>query len=602
MTGNNTFDVIIVGGSYSGLAAGMALGRALRKVLIIDDGKSCNRQTLHSHNFLTNDGKTPTEIAALANLQVSRYDTVKFFNRTAINGTKTESGFGIQVTTGETFAAKKLIFATGIRDLLLPMDGIAACWGISVIHCPYCHGYEIRQEKTGVLGNGDSGYDLIRLISNWTKDLTLFTNGLSTLSAEQREKLRYHQINMIEKEQWIDFSIAENLFMLAIYLTAPQVENDRLSQRTKSGMRQGLKQGRWLWQAPYGYSNNTQTNLIDINVEKATIIRMCFDLMATGVFKAEEVRRKAKEKGLNLTKQGFLNLLQNAFYTGKIRVPAFKDEPEELRFGLHEAIIDENVFISVQNVLNGKRKTYKGNTKDDCLPLIGILYCPKCDQAMTGSGSKGNGGIYHYYHCQRKYGCKNSFKAGFANSSFQEYLANFEPSSEVLELYSHILKDVFKSNEIDRNSEIRKADGELASIENKIQILVSKNIDGVIDDDTYRKTKDIFQNQKNDCLARKQVLKTLPDQLSNYLSYGLSFIGNLSSYYGNADLNTKKKIIGSIFPEKIYFEENSYRTTKINSVIELICNADAGFRNRKRSENSDQSTVAPSVGLEPTTL
>ena len=91
MTNNNVFDVIIVGGSYSGLAAGMALGRAMKQVLIIDDGNPCNRQTPHSHNFLTNDGKTPSEIAALASLQVRRYSTIEFFNGKAIKGIKVEN-------------------------------------------------------------------------------------------------------------------------------------------------------------------------------------------------------------------------------------------------------------------------------------------------------------------------------------------------------------------------------------------------------------------------------------------------------------------------------------------------------------------------------
>jgi len=157
MRDNKQFDVIIVGGSYSGLAAGMALGRAVRSVLIIDDGKPCNRQSPFSHNFLTNDGKTPMEIAALANLQVRGYDTVEFFNGLATSGIKTENGFEILVASGETFATKKLIFATGIRDILPEIDGLAECWGISVLHCPYCHGYEVRNEKTGVLGNGDAG-------------------------------------------------------------------------------------------------------------------------------------------------------------------------------------------------------------------------------------------------------------------------------------------------------------------------------------------------------------------------------------------------------------------------------------------------------------
>jgi thioredoxin reductase len=200
MTTNNSFDIIIVGGSYSGLAAGMALGRAMKNVLLIDDNKPCNRQTPHSHNFLTNDGKTPAAIASLARQQVSQYDTVSFFNSTAVKGHKTENGFEIETATGETFSAKKLIFATGIKDLLPAIDGLAECWGISVIHCPYCHGYEVRNEKTGILGNGDTVFDFTKLIYNWTKDLTLFTNGPASFTAEQREKLQQHQVSIIEKE------------------------------------------------------------------------------------------------------------------------------------------------------------------------------------------------------------------------------------------------------------------------------------------------------------------------------------------------------------------------------------------------------------------
>jgi thioredoxin reductase len=200
MTDNRNFDVIIIGGSYSGLAAGMALGRALKQVLIIDSGKPCNRQTPHSHNFITQDGKTPKEIATLAKQQVERYNTVKFFNGIATNGIKTKNGFEIHTVSGETFGAKKLIFATGIKDIMLNIEGYAECWGITVIHCPYCHGYEVRNERTGILGNGEYGFEFSRLISNWTKDLTLFTNGKSTLTTEQTALLANHRIKIVETE------------------------------------------------------------------------------------------------------------------------------------------------------------------------------------------------------------------------------------------------------------------------------------------------------------------------------------------------------------------------------------------------------------------
>jgi thioredoxin reductase len=200
MTVENTFDVIIIGGSYAGLSAAMALGRALRKVLIIDNGKPCNRQTPHSHNFLTNDGRTPAEITALANLQVSRYETVHFFTGVAIAGKKSETGFEVEVATGEIFTGKKILFATGIKDMLPAINGFDVCWGISVLHCPYCHGYEVRNEKTGIFLNGDAAFDFARLIANWTVDFTLFTNGPSTLAVEQTAKLESHHIKIIEKQ------------------------------------------------------------------------------------------------------------------------------------------------------------------------------------------------------------------------------------------------------------------------------------------------------------------------------------------------------------------------------------------------------------------
>ena len=200
MKDKEQFDVIIIGGSYSGLAAGMALGRALKKVLIIDAGNPCNRQTPYSHNLLTHDGKTPTQIAKLAKQQVEMYKTVAFFQGMATSGRKTENGFEIQTEAGKSFTAKKLIFATGIRDIMPDIPGFSACWGISVLHCPYCHGYEVRNERTAILGNGDPGYELAGLVYNWANDVTLFTNGTSTLIVEQIQQLKKHQIEVVEKK------------------------------------------------------------------------------------------------------------------------------------------------------------------------------------------------------------------------------------------------------------------------------------------------------------------------------------------------------------------------------------------------------------------
>jgi len=194
----NNFDVIIIGGSYSGLSAAMALGRSLRKVLIIDGGKPCNRQTPHSHNFITHDGEKPAAIAAKAKEQVLTYSTVKFIEGLAISGTKTNGGFAITTDTGEVYSCRKLIFATGVKDLFPDIAGFSECWGISVIHCPYCHGYEARDEVTGILANGDAAMHLAQLVNNLTKKLTVYTNDEASFTLEQKEKLERNSIPVVE--------------------------------------------------------------------------------------------------------------------------------------------------------------------------------------------------------------------------------------------------------------------------------------------------------------------------------------------------------------------------------------------------------------------
>lgn len=197
---NKNFDVIIIGGSYSGLSAGMSLGRSLRNVLIIDNGAPCNKQTPHSHNFLTQDGKTPKEIGRIAREQVEKYDTVKFYDGKVVQTQKVSDRFEVEISSGEKFKAKKLVIATGIRDLKPDIPGFEECWGISILHCPYCHGYEVKNEVTGILAKGEVAYEFSKMILNLTKNLTLFTNGKSGFTEDQKEKLNKHMIHINENE------------------------------------------------------------------------------------------------------------------------------------------------------------------------------------------------------------------------------------------------------------------------------------------------------------------------------------------------------------------------------------------------------------------
>jgi thioredoxin reductase len=192
------YDVVVVGGSAAGLSAGLTLGRSRRRTLIIDSGKPCNRQTPHSHNFLTRDGETPMRIAQVAREQLLNYPTVELLAATAEQVVRSADGFTITTSTGQTIPARKLLLATGITDQLPPLPGFAECWGISVLHCPYCHGYEVHSQPLGVLSNGDAGFEFAKLIQHWSPDLRLFTNGPSTLTAEQQELLTAHGVAVEE--------------------------------------------------------------------------------------------------------------------------------------------------------------------------------------------------------------------------------------------------------------------------------------------------------------------------------------------------------------------------------------------------------------------
>lgn len=196
----SNYDVIIVGGSYAGLSAALALGRSLREVLIIDSGLPCNRQTPNSHNFITQDGVAPAEIAAVAKEQVLQYKSVDFITDLAVSAKKIKEGFQVETKSDKSYFASKIIFATGIKDEIPQINGFSQCWGISIIHCPYCHGYEFRNNKTGIMANGDRAFHLASLVGNLTDQLYILTNGKANFTHEQRSKLDENHIGVIESK------------------------------------------------------------------------------------------------------------------------------------------------------------------------------------------------------------------------------------------------------------------------------------------------------------------------------------------------------------------------------------------------------------------
>ncbi|MFO0675938.1 MAG: NAD(P)/FAD-dependent oxidoreductase [Polyangiaceae bacterium] len=199
------FDVVVIGGSYAGLSAALQLGRARKKVLVVDGGQRRNRTAAHAHGFLGRDGESPARIAEDARRDVRAYPTVAFRDGHAEHARAIGSGFEVQVG-GEWIATRRILLAMGVVDTLPAIEGLAERWGHTVAHCPYCHGYELDRGRLGVLATPTLPHHLPILISEWSEPggTTLFLQGTElaadALAALDARKIRLEKSAVVRIE------------------------------------------------------------------------------------------------------------------------------------------------------------------------------------------------------------------------------------------------------------------------------------------------------------------------------------------------------------------------------------------------------------------
>ena len=174
------YDALIVGGSFAGLSAATYLARGRRRVAIIDAGLPRNRFAAHSHGFLSHDGSDPQAILAAARSQVKAYADVSFLEGGAVEARSAGEGFAVTLASGETLQGRRLVLAFGVNDVLPEVPGLAERWGTSVLHCPYCHGYEFSDRELGVLWIGPRSAHQAMMIAEWGPT-TLYLNGAPAL-------------------------------------------------------------------------------------------------------------------------------------------------------------------------------------------------------------------------------------------------------------------------------------------------------------------------------------------------------------------------------------------------------------------------------------
>ena len=237
------WDVVIVGAGPAGLSAALILGRCRRSVLVCDTGRPRNAASQAMHGYLTRDGIPPFEFLDLARTELSRYDTVQLRRIEVTQALcRSDKLFDVTLADGAIVRARKLLLATGVIDNVPPLDGLRELYGHSVFHCPYCDGWEVRDQPIAIYGRGARGFGLSLELTAWSADLTLCTDGPSELASDELDRLARNRIAVREDRiarldgrdgvlTHVVFESGERLARRALFFTTGQVQRSDLSAR-----------------------------------------------------------------------------------------------------------------------------------------------------------------------------------------------------------------------------------------------------------------------------------------------------------------------------------------------------------------------------------
>lgn len=235
------YDVIIVGAGPAGLTAALYLGRACRKVGIFDNDQPRNAASHGVHGFISRDGILPAELRAISRAQLATYPNVEVHAATVVAAARVDEGFEITLENGTRHRSRKLILATGLKDELSPVEGFSRFWSKGVFLCPYCDGWEVRGQPMVVHSRGEIAYKITRLLTSWTQNITLCSDGPAELDESQRKELALAGIQIIEEKlarlegadslERIIFADGTQLECKAIFTRSAQQQPGELAQQ-----------------------------------------------------------------------------------------------------------------------------------------------------------------------------------------------------------------------------------------------------------------------------------------------------------------------------------------------------------------------------------
>ena len=439
------------------------------------------------------------------------------------------------------------------------------------------------------------------LFTSWDR----FSRNMEDAYAVIR-KLKKLGITVLAIEQPIDLSIPENKLILAMYLTIPEVDNDRRSIKVTGGIRAAKKAGRWCSKAPYGYKNtrDAQNRPLIVPNHHAQHIRWAFEQVSKGVAQSDVIQELNK-RGCMIQRTRMSIMLRNTVYMGKIEVHANDKEPYQLIEGAHEAIVTESLFYKVQNVLDGNhpKKRLTSLTRNEVLPLRGILKCSKCNEKLTGSRSRGKlGRRYAYYHCNH---CNEErYRADSVNHLVSEILSEFKFENGIDVIFKKIVEEKLNGSEAQRKVKVTKVLGDIRKQEERIERLQDSLADGLLASEDYVSMKGRYSIERDRLHRELNQLEGRAGDKRDLLKKAMLTMNNLGGLYDKANATDKLRLLSSIFPEMIEFDGNTCRTPKINQGLALCLNVDGRLQGKEKGtlpEKLEVSLMVGNEGFEPPT-
>lgn len=415
-------------------------------------------------------------------------------------------------------------------------------------------------------------------------------------------------IEIITIEEPIDIDSPDGRLKLGIYLSFAEAESMKNSLRTRESSRRCRLDGCWTGSAPFGYLNHRtpdgKSTLVR-HPEYSKIILEVFQKYSTGLYSREELWKEYRSK-LKMSKNNFVDMFKKIVYNGKIEVAEFYDEPKRIVNGLHHAIVDDELFNKVQNIITGKTRQMEFKKEQlNKFPLKNMVLCHEHQRMITASSSKSRNGSYHdYYHCSIS-SCKNRIKKEVLEDFVEEKLKTLHIPAEVAELYFKTLEISFKEKRKGFLYDTRDIEAKIEEVRKKIERTDEIFLVQQIEPSDYRRLSNSLNKEIESLQLELTQHKSEKVPYSQLLKKARHLLPDLVEYYKTSDGITKNKILGSMFVDKFVIENGEVRTAKWLPIVEeimLINNDLENNGNKKVGKNTDFSIFAPKAGLEPATL